>query len=297
MSKFFTIFTVIVLTSLVSNLSFGQSQPVCGWNRVDSNTSPTIKNSLASCFFTDTGKIEIFNNPGPSGGSKSLKFSNIGGPAEQGFICWWKAYNLSTDGDSFSICLDAKAFDDSLYGAMIQFRVISQGKTYETIWDSWSSNNWARISYKMLTPRDANGKACQSLDTLSIFMSSNDPDLCPSHPFGMLIDNLKILKLSSGQLVLFDSCGESQGVEEESGILNKESGIRIYPNPFSFECYFQGSEKIDIYDISGKRVKTLLKERIWNGKDELGKQLPNGIYFAKTQIGNKTVTTKLTLLK
>jgi len=291
MSKFFTIFTVIVLTSLVSNLSFGQ--PVCGWSRIDSTASPTIKNGLSSDDFKDKGKIEVYDSAGPSGGTKCLKFSNIGGGAEQGGISFWKAYNYPV-GDSISICLDGKAFGDSSHGINIYFKVISQGKIYRTDWDTWK-DNWATISYKFFTPRDANGKACLSMDTLSLFFGLNGD--FPNYPFGMLIDNLKILKLSSGQLITFDSCGESQAIEEKSGISNIESEIRIFPNPFALSCHFQGATKqIVIYDVSGKKVKTL-KEPNWNGKDELERQLPNGIYFAKTRIGDKTVTKKLTLLK
>ncbi|MDD2889886.1 MAG: T9SS type A sorting domain-containing protein [bacterium] len=289
---FKNLFLVIVLTVFSSSV-FGQS--VCGWSRIDSTASPTIKDGMSSDDFKDKGKIEIYDSAGPSGGTKCLKFSNIGGGAEQGSIGFWKAFNLSTSGDSISIVFDGKAFGDSSHGVNIYFRVISQGKIYTTDATTYYSDIWKTISWEFFTPRDANGKACLSLDTLSIFFGYNDDFV--NYPFGMLIDNLKIKKFSNGQLVTFDSCGENQAVEEEHGICNMEHEIKVFPNPFSFECHFQGSEKIVIYDISGKKVKTLLKGRIWNGKDELEQQLPNGIYFAKIQIGDKTTTRKVTLLR
>ncbi|MDD5551425.1 MAG: T9SS type A sorting domain-containing protein [Candidatus Omnitrophica bacterium] len=284
---FKNLFLVIVLMSL-SSLSFGQ--PVCGWNRVDSTSPTTIKTDLHPDWFVDKGKIEISNEHGPNGGRKSLKFFDIDGSADfKGIICWWKAYNLSV-GKSFSICFDVSTFYSSTEGS-IRFRVISRGKIFETPLRYYGCG-WTNPLDDYFTPINNNCDTCLGIDTLVIFFRSNH---ATKPPFGIYIDNFAI-KIPGFGAVMFDSCGEEQAVEEKSVISNLES-VKIFPNPFALSCHFQGATKqIVIYDVSGKKVKTL-KEPNWNGKDELERQLPNGIYFAKTLIGDKTVTKKLTLLK
>jgi flagellar hook assembly protein FlgD len=72
-----------------------------------------------------------------------------------------------------------------------------------------------------------------------------------------------------------------------------------YPNPFNCSTTIiyavanlgpiLAQINIDIYDIQGREVRTLLDDRkevgrrstIWNGKDDLGFEMTSGIYFAK----------------
>lgn len=72
-----------------------------------------------------------------------------------------------------------------------------------------------------------------------------------------------------------------------------------YPNPFNSSTTIvytvanlgpiPAEIKIEIYDILGRKVRTLLNERrevgkyrvTWNGKNDSGTDLPSGIYFAK----------------
>lgn len=75
------------------------------------------------------------------------------------------------------------------------------------------------------------------------------------------------------------------------------------PNPFlhnttiSINYESRESTKVEIYDNFGTRVKTLITSNvingnhkvIWNGNDNNGNQLPNGIYFAVMFYGDKEV--------
>ncbi len=72
-----------------------------------------------------------------------------------------------------------------------------------------------------------------------------------------------------------------------------------YPNPFNSSTkivYFVANLgpipaqiSIDIYDVQGRKVRSLLDERkevgrheiIWDGRDDLGNELSSGIYFAR----------------
>ncbi|MFQ6042505.1 MAG: T9SS type A sorting domain-containing protein [Candidatus Poribacteria bacterium] len=89
-----------------------------------------------------------------------------------------------------------------------------------------------------------------------------------------------------------------------------------YPNPFNPETWipFQLSEsadvKINIYDTSGKIIKTInLGHRqagiyldrnaaaFWNGRTETGEQAASGIYFYKIEADKFTQTRKMILVK
>ena len=83
-----------------------------------------------------------------------------------------------------------------------------------------------------------------------------------------------------------------------------------YPNPFNPETVieYQVQQKVSIdlavYNILGQRVRTLKKgfvqpgfhKVIWNGKNEDGQQLPNGIYFCKLIVSNGNSSAKKMIL-
>lgn len=84
-----------------------------------------------------------------------------------------------------------------------------------------------------------------------------------------------------------------------------------YPNPFNlytnmlYKLKGEFFVKLEIYDIRGKKVKTLLSEKqtpgfksfIWNGKDEDENPLPSGVYFYRLKVGDQEKTKKMVLLK
>ncbi|MCD4817735.1 MAG: T9SS type A sorting domain-containing protein [Candidatus Cloacimonetes bacterium] len=85
-----------------------------------------------------------------------------------------------------------------------------------------------------------------------------------------------------------------------------------YPNPFNptTNIFFSttkntGNTKIEVYNIKGQKVKTLVNEKletgdhsiVWNGKNDSGKQVTSGIYFYKLKSGKYTATKKMILMK
>ncbi len=84
-----------------------------------------------------------------------------------------------------------------------------------------------------------------------------------------------------------------------------------YPNPFnptttiSFALSTQEKVTIDIYNIKGEKVKTLLNETReagfytveWNGKDNYGRNISSGVYFYNMRSGNYSATRKMIMLK
>jgi outer membrane protein assembly factor BamB len=103
-----------------------------------------------------------------------------------------------------------------------------------------------------------------------------------------------------------DSISREEVEEQESKII-EELEKTSYPIPFSKSTtiYFYVNEEakvsVEICDLSGRVVRKLLNtylpvgkyEISWNGKDDRGILLPNGIYFCKLEVGKKKVFQKL----
>ena len=84
-----------------------------------------------------------------------------------------------------------------------------------------------------------------------------------------------------------------------------------YPNPFNpettinFSLSVESLLRIDIYNIKGQRVKSLVDDIyrpgeysvIWNGKDDRGNELSSGAYFYRMQAGEYGSVKRMMLLK
>ncbi len=88
--------------------------------------------------------------------------------------------------------------------------------------------------------------------------------------------------------------------------------VTCKPNPFtnkvefSFHLNQEGNVQIDIFDLQGNPVKTVIKGHYpegiykftWQGDNESGKRIEPGVYFYKVNVGNKVVQSdKLVMIK
>ncbi len=87
--------------------------------------------------------------------------------------------------------------------------------------------------------------------------------------------------------------------------------IGNYPNPFNpetriaFSTKENGPVSIDIYNIKGQKVRSLLNEYreagahdvVWNGKDDNGKSVASGVFFYRMKSGKYSSTKKMILMK
>lgn len=87
--------------------------------------------------------------------------------------------------------------------------------------------------------------------------------------------------------------------------------LQVSPNPFSLKTEIQYaimSKKfvsLRIFDVSGRLARTLASELknsglhiiFWNGRDNIGKLLPSGIYFVRLETPNKSIIKKIIKLK
>lgn len=105
----------------------------------------------------------------------------------------------------------------------------------------------------------------------------------------------------------FCANSDKHGIVDKPGMIN----ISNYPNPFNPMtriCYTLPSEtavRLDIYNILGQLVTTLLEKRqgpgsyeiVWDGRDESGRQVSSGIYVYTLTIDGFSDTKKMVLLK
>ncbi len=101
-------------------------------------------------------------------------------------------------------------------------------------------------------------------------------------------------------------------VENHTRSLPRQFELRQnYPNPFNsqtvigFSVAQKGVVELNIFDISGHKVKTLMNDfaapgsyRLrWDGRDEKGRELPSGIYFYRLKSKSTTLTRRLILMR
>lgn len=125
-------------------------------------------------------------------------------------------------------------------------------------------------------------------------------------------------------IYLADSIGGSRGdgtslitnaeKDDKPNIPQSEILLGNYPNPFNPYTIINFSIPIDltnspvelnIFDINGSLIKTLLRDNLpagnylvkWFGDNNNGVQVSSGVYFYSLKVGTKLVTSKMTLLK
>jgi len=89
------------------------------------------------------------------------------------------------------------------------------------------------------------------------------------------------------------------------------ASLAASPNPFnprtelSFHLAAVGRVNLELLDLRGRRVRTLLDARLeagphtaaWDGRDDAGRALPGGLYLARLTTPAGAVTSKLTLVR
>jgi flagellar hook assembly protein FlgD len=104
------------------------------------------------------------------------------------------------------------------------------------------------------------------------------------------------------------------GIEDEDSSRSRPVDFLLYqnhPNPFnpstaiSFSLRTESHVTLDIYNVLGQKVRTLVDESKnagnyevnWDGKDVNGKNVTGGIYFYRIQAGEFVDSKKMVILK
>ena len=113
--------------------------------------------------------------------------------------------------------------------------------------------------------------------------------------------------------IAYISFGEITSIDDASELISTIPirYLRNFPNPFnpettiSFELNESGFTKIEIFNIKGEIINTILEQALsvgshnieWNGIDSSGNNSSSGVYFYKISVNGKQKTNKMLLLK
>ena len=112
-------------------------------------------------------------------------------------------------------------------------------------------------------------------------------------------------------LYMIEHSGILGASEENPSIPNKISISQNYPNPFNPETRFQynipadGVVSINVYDILGKKIKTLVNQlksagvytETWSGQNDNNQMVSSGVYFYQVKVGDEQITKKMIFSK
>ena len=163
-------------------------------------------------------------------------------------------------------------------------------------WTGYNHPGWHVDSYLIRT--DSNG------DTLwtekygeNVYGQNYGRSLQITNDNGYIIAGDSPIGAASRRVWVIKTEPEQIGVEDEQDLRSKIIDLRLlcYPNPFTSMARIKliglnGNQQtnLDIYDASGRKVRefilspsSIILETTWNGRDEVGKVAPPGIYFLK----------------
>ncbi len=153
-----------------------------------------------------------------------------------------------------------------------------------------------------------------SLGCAVAYDAGNYKTIGSSFEFGGLNDNTDPstkVNLMKQYLEFFGLISPSVSIHENKELPEMSKLINNYPNPFknettiNFEILKDSKVKIEIYNIQGKKVISLINKNMtagyhkvtWDGKNNKGKTLDCGVYFCKLYSGKYTNTKKIILIK
>ena len=137
--------------------------------------------------------------------------------------------------------------------------------------------------------------------------------------FSLLSAETMTIHLNNGETVEFDTSEINEitfgnvSVEEMVEFISQIpiKFLKNYPNPFNpttkiaFEIGESGKTKVEVFNVKGQKIKTLLNEKMeigkhsvmWNGNDSNNKRVSSGMYFYKVTVNGNQKTNKMIMLK
>ncbi|MBD3384171.1 T9SS type A sorting domain-containing protein [candidate division KSB1 bacterium] len=112
--------------------------------------------------------------------------------------------------------------------------------------------------------------------------------------------------LMDGDRFILVAFKQTTGIEEQSMVANQYQLHQNYPNPFNpvttieFSLAESGMTTLQIYDISGQQVATLIRQHLGAGSHSVqfdASSLASGVYYYKITSGSFSVTKKMILMK
>ncbi len=125
---------------------------------------------------------------------------------------------------------------------------------------------------------------------------------------GRTEDSFNLLVSESGHFSIYSCQATPNGNLDITPVIFNSSN---YPNPFnpettiSYNIPKKGNVTVDIYNIKGQKVKSLLKEEqdagkhsiIWKGNNDKGQKVSSGTYLYRVKSGDEEIVNKMMLVK
>ena len=125
-------------------------------------------------------------------------------------------------------------------------------------------------------------------------------------------ESKKMVQIANSGIWVYDFDYEPYVSDSDAVEIARSTGlIANYPNPFNpvtnilFSISNDGQVGIDIYNIKGQKIKTLVNKKynkgkhsvVWNGTDDSNVTVASGIYFYRMTTEDFTQTKKMILIK
>jgi hypothetical protein len=122
------------------------------------------------------------------------------------------------------------------------------------------------------------------------------------------LDDVRIYgrALTGAEVKALYSLGNITSTADNTFQYEKNLNVKNYPNPFnhsttiSWQSKVSGHTTLMIYNIMGRKIKTLVNEYRYQGNYNMvfdGMDLPAGVYYGKLQVGNNQSTVKMMIMK
>lgn len=143
-------------------------------------------------------------------------------------------------------------------------------------------------------------------ETAGIFIET--PEGCLEIPENGVVEYVPVDTLLEITILITDQ--DYSKVDDE--VVSNTFKLQNYPNPFnpetniSYSIPEKGKVELNIYNIKGQKVKTLVNETqvsgehtvVWNGTNKQNKRVASGVYFYKLEVNDsKLLINKMLLLK
>ncbi len=159
----------------------------------------------------------------------------------------------------------------------------------------------------------------QSLDTVTLSIAAGDMTKCGvlAWTSGVGIDSVQLKVVDLSNIINNISINinflaqHDLSIDHEYQSINTIKILSCFPNPFNpfilleYKIGKRNHVRLDVYNILGKKVKSLVEEvqeagnyyAKWDGNNRFNKPLPSGAYFLRIQSGEYHMIKKITLIK
>jgi photosystem II stability/assembly factor-like uncharacterized protein len=172
----------------------------------------------------------------------------------------------------------------------------------------WTDNSQSEDGYTIEKKDGASGTFTKLIDAASNSTAYTDVAVVAGHQY---FYRVKGFNANTSSSYSNEANVTVTAVREGEGIPTAFALMQNYPNPFNpsttikFAVPNTSQVAIDVYDLNGQKIATLLNEEkaagyysvIWNGKNTNGNDVSSGIYLYSIRAGNFSEVKKMLMVK